>query len=142
MLESIVSSGNLAFLSAGALAIVCGFLIGAERESRGKTAGVSTHILVIFGAMFFTMLSHTIEPENAGRIAANIVTGIGFLGAGLILKNQEGNVYGLTTATSVWFAAAIGMSLGFGYYFWAIVGTVVSAFAPRIPHVPWAKKKR
>ncbi len=142
MIESLLRAENLVFLRGGALAVACGFVIGAERESRNKSAGVSTHILIVFGAMFFTMMSIAMEPENPGRIAANILTGIGFLGAGLIIKTDKGNVGGLTTAASVWFAAAIGMAIGFGWYFAAIIGTLVSTLTPLIPHLPWKSRRK
>jgi len=116
------------------IAIFLGSLIGAERESRGKDAGISTHVFVICGAMLFTYLSMTVDPASKSRIAAQIVTGIGFLGAGLILKDGA-NIRNLTTAASVWFAGAIGMALGFGYHEIAIIATIASLLIPRIPHV-------
>jgi putative Mg2+ transporter-C (MgtC) family protein len=116
------------------LSIALGFVIGAERESRGKDAGVSTHILVIAGAMLFTFLSMSVDAESKSRIAAQIVSGIGFLGAGLILKDGA-NVRNLTTAASLWFAGAIGMAIGFGYAAIAVIAAVASAVIPRIPHI-------
>lgn len=122
------------FLIATALAIILGFIVGSERESRGKDAGISTHILVIMGSMLFTLLSSLVDPMSTSRIAAQVVTGIGFLGAGLILKDGI-SVRNLTTAASLWVAAAVGMAIGFGFYAIAIVATVASALVPRIPHV-------
>lgn len=122
------------FLVATVLSIILGFIVGSERESRGKDAGISTHILVIMGAMLFTLLSSLVDPTSTSRIAAQVVTGIGFLGAGLILKDGV-SVRNLTTAASLWVAAAVGMALGFGFYAIAIVATVASALVPRIPHV-------
>jgi len=120
------------FIIGLALSIALGFVIGAERESRGKDAGISTHILVIAGSMLFTFLSMLVDPASTSRIAAQIVTGIGFLGAGLILK--EGlSVHNLTTAASLWFAAAVGMSIGFGFYVIAAIAGLVGAAIPRIP---------
>jgi putative Mg2+ transporter-C (MgtC) family protein len=114
------------------VSIVAGFLIGYERETRGKDAGVSTHILVIAGSMLFTVLSDYVDPASRSRIAAQIVSGIGFLGAGLIFK--EGSIVrNLTTAASLWFAAAIGMALGFGFYVIALLSTLISVVIPRIP---------
>lgn len=124
---------ELQFLISMALAVALGFAIGAERESRGKDAGISTHTLVIVGAALFTLLSAIVDPLSTSRIAAQIVTGIGFLGAGLILK-EGANVKNLTTAASLWVAAAIGMSIGFGYYALAVIAAVVAIIAPRIPH--------
>jgi putative Mg2+ transporter-C (MgtC) family protein len=116
------------------LAIVLGTLIGAEREIRGKDAGISTHVFVICGAMLFTFMSMTVDPASKSRIAAQIVSGIGFLGAGLILKDGA-SVRNLTTAASVWFAGAIGMAIGFGYHQIAVVAALASMAIPRIPHV-------
>jgi putative Mg2+ transporter-C (MgtC) family protein len=129
----IFGSIELQFLIGIALSVFLGYLIGYERELRHKDAGISTHVLVIAGAMTFTLLSAVVDPNSTSRIASQIVVGIGFLGAGLILKDGS-NVRNLTTAASVWYAAAIGMALGFGFYGIAIIAAVVGALAPRIPH--------
>lgn len=114
------------------ISVAAGFLIGYERETRGKDAGVSTNIFVIAGSMLFTLLSDLVDPASRSRVAAQIVSGIGFLGAGLIFK--EGNVVkNLTTAASLWFAAAIGMALGYGYYMLTALATILSVVIPRIP---------
>jgi putative Mg2+ transporter-C (MgtC) family protein len=136
MLENIFTADNfnLIFIFNASLSLLAGFAIGIEREARHKDAGISTHALVIMGAMLFTFLSSQIEPENSARIAAQIVTGIGFLGAGLILKDGT-TVRNLTTAASLWFAAAIGMSFGFGFYTIGIFSTFVAILVPRIPHL-------
>ncbi len=125
---------ELQFLIGLGLSLVLGYVIGAERESRGKDAGISTHILVIAGAMLFTMLSAAVDPLSESRIAAQIVSGIGFLGAGLILK-EGASVKNLTTAASVWFAGALGMAIGFGFFTIAIIAGLASAIIPRIPHI-------
>lgn len=122
------------FLIALVFAIILGFIIGSERESRGKDAGISTHILVITGSMLFTLLSSLVDPTSESRIAAQVVTGIGFLGAGLIIKDG-GSVKNLTTASSLWVAAAVGMALGFGFYVIAVLAAVAATLIPRIPHV-------
>lgn len=116
------------------VAITLGTIIGIERESRGKDAGISTHSFVISGAMLFTFMSMTVDPASQSRIAAQVVTGIGFLGAGLILKDGA-SVRNLTTAASVWFAGAIGMAIGFGYLQIAVIAALASVLIPRIPHV-------
>lgn len=121
------------FLIDIALAVIFGYIIGAERESRKKDAGVSTHIMVICGATLFTFLSSLVDPASKSRIAAQIVSGIGFLGAGLILKDANSRVKNLTTASSIWFAGAIGMALGFDFHGLAAIATVVSLIVPRIP---------
>lgn len=122
------------FLIGLALSILIGYFIGAERELRAKDAGISTHILVIAGAMLFTLLSNVVDPLSTSRIASQIVVGIGFLGAGLILK-EGGSVKNLTTAASIWFSAALGMALGYGFYEIAVIAGVVIVLVPRIPTV-------
>ena len=133
-MENLISPIEIAFAINLALAIVLGFLIGAGRESRGKDAGISTHILVMAGAMLFTFMSMMVDPASKSRIAAQIVSGIGFLGAGLIIK-EGATVKNLTTAASIWFAGAIGMAIGFGYPVIAIVSALASMGIPRIPHI-------
>ncbi len=125
---------EMQFLVGLGLSLIIGLVIGIERESRGKDAGISTHILVIGGAMLFTMLSAVVDPNSTSRIASNIIPGIGFLGAGLILK-EGGNVHNLTTAASLWFSAAIGMTIGFGFYSVAAIAGIACAVIPRIPSI-------
>ena len=118
------------------LSLAAGFIIGAERESRGKPAGISTNSLVIGGAMLFTYLSSAVDPNSTSRIAAQIVSGIGFLGAGMILKGEvDKKIINLTTAASIWFSAAIGMAIGFNYYIIAIAAIAFAVVVPRIPHI-------
>ena len=81
MLDSIIGPVEIEYMLDLSLAVALGFAIGAERESRGKDAGISTHTLVIVGAMLFTFMSMTVDPASKSRIAAQIVSGIGFLGA-------------------------------------------------------------
>jgi putative Mg2+ transporter-C (MgtC) family protein len=127
---------QLDFLIDLGLSLLGGFLIGAERESRGKPAGISTHCLVIGGTMMFTYISSQVDPNSPSRIAAQIVTGIGFLGAGMILKSESTEkITNLTTAAAIWFAAAIGMAIGFNFYFMALVGIAFAVLVPRIPHI-------
>ena len=114
------------------VAAVFGAFIGLEREIHGHQAGVRTHMLVSLGSAIFTVLSIYGFPQIAGtgstdpsRIAAQIVTGIGFLGAGAIVKFGT-NVRGLTTAASLWVVAAVGLAAGTGSYFVAAVGTALA----------------
>lgn len=116
------------------LSLLAGFVIGSERESRGKDAGISTHTMVIIGAMLFTYMSSLVDPASKSRIAAQIVSGIGFLGAGLIVKDGA-NVKNLTTAASIWVAGAIGMAFGFNYHVIGLIVTLVVTIIPRIPHI-------
>ena len=108
------------------LALVAGGLIGAEREFHDKTAGFRTITFICVGATLFTILSLEIgsEANDPGRIAASIVTGIGFIGAGVILR-REGHVTGVTTASTIWVVAALGMAIGGGYYFVAGITTAI-----------------
>jgi putative Mg2+ transporter-C (MgtC) family protein len=123
------------------LSLLAGFLIGAERESRGKPAGISTHCLVIGGSMIFSYISAQVDPNSTSRIAAQVVSGIGFLGAGMILKSESTEkITNLTTAAAVWFAAAIGMAIGFNLYFMALVATAFAVLVPRIPHISKLKE--
>src|SRR5919197_150442 len=118
------------------LSLLAGFLIGAERESRGKAAGISTHCFVIAGSMIFTYLSAQVDPTSTSRIAAQLVTGIGFLGAGIILKSEsDERITNLTTAAAIWFAGSIGMAIGFKFYFMALVAIAFGVLIPRIPHI-------
>jgi len=110
------------------LAGAIGGLIGAERELRRKSAGFRTNILIALGSAIFTICSLTLAGSgDSTRIAAQIVTGIGFLGAGTILRNRDG-VHGLTTAAIVWVNAAIGVAAGGGQLRLAIIaGGIVLA---------------
>lgn len=132
--ESILTGYEIPFLIKLGASLLAGFLIGAERESRHKPAGISTHSFVIAGAMLFSMLSTILSRGDPARIAAQIVSGIGFLGAGIILKDN-GRLLNVTTASSIWFAAAIGMAIGFGWYVIAAIATAFSVLVPRIPHI-------
>lgn len=107
--------------------LLCG-LIGAEREFRSKQAGLKTMIMIGLGSTLFTILSIKIGIGSHDRIASNIVTGIGFLGAGVIFK-EDNQVKGLTTACVIWIVAAIGMAIGSGYYEQAIGVTLVVLLA-------------
>ena len=107
-------------------AVVLGGLVGLERELRDKPAGFRTIILICVGACLFTMLSQSIGgPDwNSTRIAAQIVTGVGFLGAGAIIRDRA-SIFGLTTASTIWAVAAIGMAIGFGEISLGVLGTLV-----------------
>lgn len=106
------------------ISVFLGLCIGAEREYRNKSAGLRTFILVCFGSCLFTILSIKIGVENPDRIAANIITGIGFLGAGVIFKGDN-KIDGITTATTIWATASIGMAVGSGYVYLSLLGTVL-----------------
>jgi putative Mg2+ transporter-C (MgtC) family protein len=140
--ESIPTGYELRFLVDIGISLGAGFAIGAERESRGKPAGISTHCLVIGGAAIFTFLSSMVDPNSSSRIAAQIISGIGFLGAGIILKSEaDKRITNLTTAAAIWFAASIGMAIGYEFYFLAAVATAFAVGVPRIPHISKLIKK-
>ncbi len=104
-----------------ALSVTIGCVLGLEREIRGKSAGFRTLALICFGATVFTICSYLLGGnDNRDRIAANIITGVGFIGAGVIFRNNV-SVSGITTAASIWIAAAIGMMIGIGDYLLAFV---------------------
>jgi putative Mg2+ transporter-C (MgtC) family protein len=109
------------------LSAAIGGIIGAERELRHKSAGFRTNILIAMGAAIFTIVSvelasNTTDPT---RVAAQIVTGIGFLGAGAIMRNEK-EVHGLTTAATIWVNAALGVAAGGGLYDVAILGGAIT----------------
>ena len=106
------------------LSTVLGSALGWQRHHMGKAAGARTYALVTFGSTLFTMLSYSISNGDPGRIAAQIITGIGFIGAGTIIHKKD-SVDGLTTAAGLWAASAIGMAVGFGWYFQAIIASIL-----------------
>ncbi|MEP7277733.1 MAG: MgtC/SapB family protein [Bacteroidota bacterium] len=111
------------------LAALWGGIVGLERQYRNKSAGFRTMIMISIGACFFTIMSTVIgNPDNADRIASNIVTGIGFLGAGVIFRGGENRVSGITTAATIWAVAAVGMGIGTGYYLAAAWASLLIIF--------------
>lgn len=116
------------------LAAALGAIIGFQRERAHRPAGLRTHILISAGAALFTIISiYAFPTADPSRIAAGVVTGIGFLGAGTILHRTR-TVEGLTTAASVWAVAAIGMSAGSGLYILSVVATVIVFIVLLLPH--------
>ncbi len=139
-IEHIFSSYNIDLFMRVLSAICLGFIIGFEREITNKYAGLRTHILVCLGACVFTIISIFGFPElvdwhiegynptgirDTARVAAQVVTGIGFIGAGTVLRNGP-TVFGLTTAATLFMAASIGMACGAGMYGLAIIASVLS----------------
>ena len=143
----ILSTTHVRVLLRLGLAVLLGGLIGLEREFHGKPAGLRTHILVCLGAAMVVVFPEFFPPgspgeswaqEASGRIMAGVVTGIGFLGAGVIIR--EGDVVrGLTTAAGIWFTAALGIVLGLGQYFLGLVSTtlclIVLVVFDRVDHL-------
>ncbi len=110
------------FLTKVVLASLLGMLIGYNREELNKPAGVRTNALVSMGAAIFTYISTTMPTPS--RIAANIIVGIGFIGAGTIFKTSD-RVIGLTTAAALWISASVGMLVGYGLYAEGIVSSIL-----------------
>jgi putative Mg2+ transporter-C (MgtC) family protein len=126
MMHAVLASMRLELLLELALAVVLGGIVGLERELRGKPAGLRTNILICMGAALFTTLSFQMSGAHGdpARVAAQILPGVGFIGAGTIL-HMRGSVSGLTSAATIWVVAAIGMALGAGAYVEAIGTTLL-----------------
>ena len=108
------------------IAVLVGGAIGLEREVQYKAAGFRTIILITLGSTLFTLFSIAIEPDaSPSRVASNIVTGIGFLGAGTILR-EGGRIGGLTTAATIWLAAALGMGIAVGQIDFVLIATAIT----------------
>jgi putative Mg2+ transporter-C (MgtC) family protein len=126
MLDNIIDIFRLELLLQLGLATLLGGAIGLERELGGKPAGLRTNILICIGSALYTQLSLAMVPagSDASRVAGQIVTGVGFIGAGTIL-HARGAVVGLTSAATIWVVAAIGVALGAGHYAEALLATLV-----------------
>ena len=112
-------------------AVVLGGAIGLEREINGKPAGLRTNIIICLGAAAFTLVARRLgvdAPDAPGRVAAGIITGVGFLGAGALIQEGSG-VHGLTTAAGIWLVASIGVACGMGYYLLAALTTFLALVA-------------
>jgi putative Mg2+ transporter-C (MgtC) family protein len=116
-----------------AASIAVGGLIGLERELEHKPAGLRTIILVCLGSTIFMLIGFELGlvSSELGRIVAGVVTGVGFLGAGAIIR-ARGEVYGLTTAATIWLASGLGLAIGAGYYILAIIASVFVLLVLRI----------
>lgn len=120
------------------LALLLGALIGLERERGDKPAGLRTHILVSIGSALFTILSFYAFPgSDPSRIAAYIVAGVGFIGAGTIIQTRD-RVTGITTAATLWVTSSIGMAVGIGFYTAAIIVAAISYITLKFA---WIEKK-
>ncbi len=131
--QDLVRELRLDLLGHLVVAVILGGAIGFERELQRKAAGLRTTILICVGAALFTELSIAFSEVSGdpGRIAAQIVTGVGFLGAGAIIKSR-GSVFGMTTAATIWLTAAIGMAVGFGALLEAVGATVLVLLVLRV----------
>jgi putative Mg2+ transporter-C (MgtC) family protein len=129
------------------VALFAGVLIGIEREWKKKPAGIRTNTMVSTGAALFVLLAFKIAEEaglqtDVGRVIGQVVTGIGFLGAGIIFKDG-GDIHGLTTAATIWCSAAIGCIAGAGYFVEAAIGTAAIIFVNFLlnPLDKWLEKR-
>lgn len=132
--DSIFSLTELVVIGKLIVAVVLGALLGTERWHTGKPAGVRTYALVALGAALYTIISQMAFLDSQGdptRIVSQIVVGIGFLGAGLIIHHGH-KVEGLTTAAGLWVVAAIGASVGLGFYLMAAVTTLLAFLILRL----------
>jgi len=117
------------------LASALGAIIGYQRERAGKLAGLRTHVLICVGAALFTVTSiYGFGADDTARVAAGVVAGIGFLGAGAIIRGGEGIVAGLTTAATIWAVAAIGLAAGAGLYLVSAVTAAILLIVLLLPH--------
>ncbi len=118
------------------LATALGAIIGFQRERAGKPAGLRTHILICLGAALFTVASiyGFGAASDPSRIAAGVLVGVGFLGAGIIMRTGEGIVAGLTTAATIWAVAGIGLAAGAGLYLVSAVAAVLILIVLYLPH--------
>jgi len=117
------------------LAVALGAIIGYQRERARKSAGLRTHVLICLGAALFTVTSiYGFGGDDTARVAAGVVAGIGFLGAGAIIRGGEGIVAGLTTAATIWAVAGIGLAAGAGLYLVSAVTTLLISIVLLLPH--------
>jgi len=125
------------------LAAIVGGIVGLEREVRGRSAGFRTHMLVSVGSALFMATSLMVSTQyghlgeiDPSRIAAGVVTGVGFLGAGAVIRFKS-SVQGLTTAASIWAVSAIGLSLGAGLYLVGVMTTVIVIVVLFLSKLEW-----
>lgn len=129
----LITNVEIEFIVRLLLASLCGALVGFERKRRHKDAGIRTHVLVSMGAALITIVSSHGFGDDPSRVAANIVTGIGFLGAGVIFMRGR-SVTGLTTAAGIWTMAGIGMAVGTGMYVLGVMSTLMVVLMQHIMH--------
>lgn len=123
------------------IAVALSGLVGVERQLRKEPAGLRTHMLVCLGSTLVTIVSFYGFSMDPAKIAASILTGVGFLGAGTIIA-RKGKVIGLTTAASLWFVAGLGIVIGIGQYILAIVATIFSLIILNLWRLEKEKRKR
>ena len=144
--EMSISFSDVEIIIRVLVAVLLGGIVGYEREKSKKPAGLRTHIFVSMGACLFTVASFYLLPGNivgsydSTRIAAGVVAGISFIGAGSIIA-LKGDVKGLTTAASLWVVSAIGMILGLGNYVLPVLATIISFIVLRLDKIETKSKE-
>jgi len=133
---------ELVFSSKLFLALLLGAIVGYERERDGKDAGLRTYASICLGACIFMIIASHLTQDNSAiaRVMTGIVTGIGFIGAGIIFKDAENKPKGLTTASTIWCTASIGIAVGLNMFVIAIVATILLFFLLELAHYKWYKK--
>jgi putative Mg2+ transporter-C (MgtC) family protein len=119
-------------------AAILGGIVGWQREHVGRAAGVRTFAAVSLGSCLFGLMSTMSGPSEGGRIAAQVVTGIGFLCAGVILRDQ-GRIIGLTTAATLWATAAVGLAIAYGWFLLAVLVTILLFILLAVPTKRWER---
>lgn len=122
------------------ISFLLGAFIGLDREKHGRDAGIRTYAAVCVGATLFTTIAAHLanNPAETSRVVANIVTGVGFLGAGIIYRNSStGTSHGLTTAATVWCTSAVGVAVGLNMFIIAIMSALALAFLLSLHHLKW-----
>lgn len=131
---------ELLFAGRTLAATVLGGVIGLERLMHESAAGARTYASVAMGACVFALISQHIPGAEPSRMAANIVVGVGFLGAGIIMQIGS-KAFGLTTAATIWVTAAIGTAIGFGMYVLGVLATLIVVLILMAHHLPWFRAK-
>jgi len=124
------------------IAAILGAVVGYEREARGRDAGVRTFAAVSLGSCAFAIISHVVVPpgNDTARIAAQVITGVGFLGAGVILRGPN-HISGLTTSATLWAASAVGLAIGYGLYLLGTATAVLLLLLLLLRHVPGLERR-
>ena len=136
-------NSELIIISKLIVSFLLGAFIGLDRERHGRDAGIRTYAAVCIGATLFTAITaHLVNnPADTSRVIANIVTGVGFLGAGIIYRNSSaGTSHGLTTAATVWCTSAVGVAVGLNMFIIAIIGSLALYFLLSLHHQKWYVK--
>ncbi|GAA4764254.1 MULTISPECIES: MgtC/SapB family protein [Flavobacterium] len=136
-------NAELIIISKLIISFLLGGFIGLDREKHGRDAGIRTYSAVCIGATLFTAITaHLVNnPADTSRVIANIITGVGFLGAGIIYRNSStGSSSGLTTAATVWCTSAVGVAVGLNMFIIAIIGAIALYFLLSLHHLKWYVK--